>query len=53
MDPQDSLVSGDAIGGGWMVLVGGGRGGGVVAMVFACFHRGLAKILVCIEQIST
>ena len=34
-----TVVWGDAIGGGWMVLVGGGRGGGVVAMVFACFHR--------------
>jgi hypothetical protein len=40
VDPHNHLVCVDAVGGGWMVVVGSGRGGGVVAMVIASFHRG-------------
>jgi hypothetical protein len=39
-DPHNHVVCVDAVGGGWMVVVGGGRGKGVVAMVIASFHRG-------------
>lgn len=39
MDRHNHLVCVDAVGEWWMVLVGGGRGGGAIAMVFACFHR--------------
>jgi hypothetical protein len=39
LDPQGSRVCVDAVGGRCLVIVGGGRGGGVVAMVIACFYR--------------